>query len=54
MEENIEEVQNFIAAHGIASVEYVAFEMFTLWNSHNDSKSIKEELEKARERFQLL
>lgn len=53
MEESIEEVHQFIAAHGISEVDNMAFELFTLWNKESDIKAIKEELDQVMERQQL-
>ena len=54
LEASIEEVHNFIAAHGISEVDNMAFELFTLWNKESDIKTVKEELEQVKERQQLM
>ena len=53
MEESIEEIHSFIAAHGVSEVDNMAFELFTLWNKESDIKALKEELEQVKERQQM-
>jgi hypothetical protein len=54
MEESIEEIHSFIAAHGINEVDNMAFELFTLWNKESDIKALKDELEQVQEREELM